>query len=277
MIDNKPKTMIYVPSKGRYDTNITANSLEKLGVKHKVVVEPQEFNQYKNALGEDRVLVLPFSNHGDGPTHSRNFIWEYSKNEGEDWHWVMDDNIDGFVRFNNNRKIQCKSAGIFKAAEDFVWRYENISMAGLEYRFFIPDRSKRGPYRLNTRIYSCNLIKNNTNYRWEGRYNEDTDLSLRMLKDGWVTVLFQAFLCNKAATQTVSGGNSKEFYDGEGTLPKSQLLVNKHPDVSRLAWRYERWHHDVDYQGFKQKLKLKDGLNFKDKNNNYGMKLEVKK
>ena len=29
-MDNKPKTMIYVPSKGRYDTNITANSLEKL-------------------------------------------------------------------------------------------------------------------------------------------------------------------------------------------------------------------------------------------------------
>ena len=107
---------------------------------------------------------------------------------------------------------------------------------------------------LNCKVYI--FINNNSNYRWEGRYNEDTDLSLRMLKDGWVTLLFQAFLCNKAATQTISGGNSKEFYDGEGTLPKSQLLVNKHPDVSRLAWRYERWHHDVDYKVFKQKLKF---------------------
>jgi len=44
------------------------------------------------------------------------------------------------------------------------------------------------------------LIRNDVPYRWRGRYNEDTDLSLRMLKDRWCTIQFNAFLQGKAAT-----------------------------------------------------------------------------
>jgi hypothetical protein len=94
-----------------------------------------------------------------------------------------------------------------------------------------------------------------------------------MLKDGWCTVLFQCFLQNKAATQTIKGGNTAEFYEKEGTLPKSQMLVDLHPDVSRLAFRYGRHHHHVDYSNFqKNQLVRKEGI-FPEGINNYGMKL----
>ena len=52
----------------------------------------------------------------------------------------------------------------------------------------------------------------------------------------------------------------KEFYDKEGTLPKSEMLVKMHPDVARLAWRFGRWHHYVDYRPYRgiRLLKRKD-------------------
>ena len=72
-----------------------------------------------------------------------------------------------------------------------------------------------------------------------------------MLKNGWQTVEFMAFLQYKLPTQTLGGGNTEAFYNSEGTLPKSQMLVKMHPDVTRLVWRFQRWHHHVDYSGFK--------------------------
>jgi hypothetical protein len=110
--------------------------------------------------------------------------------------------------------------------------------------------------------------------RWRGRYNEDTDLSLRVLKAGLCTIQFNAFLQEKATTQTMAGGNTEEFYSKEGTLPKSKMLEHLHPDVAKVVWKFNRWHHKVNYQPFKRnKLKLKDGLAIPSGVDNYGMKL----
>jgi hypothetical protein len=104
------------------------------------------------------------------------------------------------------------------------------------------------PFVTGTRIYSCNLIRNDLPLRWRGRYNEDTDLSLRILKGGWNTVQFNAFLQLKTPTQQLKGGNTEAFYSVEGTLAKSAMLVAMHPDVARLVWRFGRPHHFVDYR-----------------------------
>jgi hypothetical protein len=158
--------------------------------------------------------------------------------------------------------------------EDFCLRYENVSMAGPNYFMFVSRKSKQPQFVLNTRIYSCNLIRNDTQYRWRGRYNEDTDLSLRMLKDGYCTIQFNAFLQYKLTTQTLRGGCSGEFYDKEGTLPKSRMQVTMHPDVSKVVWRFGRWHHYVDYRPFKNnRLIKKKGIVIPEGVNNYGMKL----
>jgi len=118
------------------------------------------------------------------------------------------------------------------------------------------------------------LIRNDIPYRWRGRYNEDTDLSLRVLKDGWCTIQFNAFVQEKATTQTMKGGNTQEFYDKEGTLKKSQILLDMHPDVSRVVWKFGRWHHHVNYKPFARNkpIKKKD-LVIPKGVNNYGMKL----
>jgi hypothetical protein len=232
-------------------------------------------------------LIAPFSNHGDGPGRARNWCWDHSITIGAEKHWVLDDNIADFYRLHKNKRVRVESGAIFRAAEDFVNRYENVPIAGFQYRFFIAPNSKYPPYVKNTRIYSTLLIDNKCKHRWRGRYNEDTDICLQVLKDGDCTIQFNSFLQGKAATQTVKGGNTEEFYhkegveegkwienvNSEGTRNKSQMLVDLHPDVATMVWRYKRWHHYVDYSSFKKnELRLKPGVKMPEGNNNYGMK-----
>ena len=73
---------VYIVSKGRHDTPLTARCFEQDQVDYQIVVEPQEFDAYAQVLGEHRVLKLPFSNLGMGSTPARNWIWEHSKQAG---------------------------------------------------------------------------------------------------------------------------------------------------------------------------------------------------
>lgn len=54
----------------------------------------------------------------------------------------------------------------------------------------------------------------------------------------------------------------------------AEELQRAHPDVVKIVWRYNRWHHHVDYRPFKKnRLKLKEGVSIPEGVNNYGMKL----
>ena len=147
------------------------------------------------------------------------------------------------------------------------------------YRMFCPRRDKRSPFCLNTRIYSCNLIRNDIPFRWRARYNEDTDLSLRILKDGWVTVLFNAFLIGKRATMAQGGGNTDTIYDtGDNRREFAESLARQHPDVVNVTWKFNRWHHQVNYRPFRRnELIKKNGITINKGVNNYGMVLKGKK
>ena len=42
----KPKYPIYIISKGRADTRLTSKALEKMNVAYRIVIEPQEYDDY---------------------------------------------------------------------------------------------------------------------------------------------------------------------------------------------------------------------------------------
>jgi len=285
-----PKYPIYIVSKGRWESRLTAKALENLKVPYYIVVEESEYEKYLKETDPKKggkVLILPQkyldeydtcddlgNTKSKGPGAARNFSWEHSITLKAKRHWVMDDNMGSFCRLNRNRKIRVYSGSMLRAAEDFVDRYTNVPLAGLNYRFFAPERDEQPPYRLNTRIYSCLLIENSAPYRWRGRYNEDTDISLRVLKDGLCTILFQAFLCDKLGTQKLKGGNTEAFYAEEGTYNKSKMQVDLHPELSKLVWRFGRWHHYVDYRPFRNnKLIKRKDLKIDKEVDNYDMKL----
>jgi hypothetical protein len=274
MNKNRPKYPVYIISKGRYDSRKTSKALEEMGVAYRIAVEPQEYEQYAAVIDPAKILVLPFSNHGLGSYPARNWVWEHSISEGHKFHWVLDDNIHGFARLYKNKRIPCKSGAIFRAAEDFADRYENVAQAGFQYRFFAEERTDMPAFRLNTRIFSCILIRNDLPHRWKLKYNEDVALSLDVLKDGWCTIIFNAFLQDKAATLTMKGGNTTELYaDGDKKKEKSQTLVDAYSEHASLVMRYGRWHHRVDFDVFKKNMLIKKNIDIATGINEYGMKL----
>ena len=285
----KTKYPIYIITYKRWESRQTERALEEMQIPYYLVIDEEDIPKYESKINDKLCTILKLdqqyrkdfndvvkSNHeqkSDGP--ARNFVWDHSVKNGDKKHWILDDNINGFARLNRNTKFKCKSVGLFRAMEDFHDRYDNLAIVGPNYRFFAAQNTKRPPYVLNTRINSCFLIRNDIPFRWRGRYNTDNDLILRVLKADWCTVQFNAFLQNKAGTQTVKGGLNDELYKNEGTFLKSKFLEEQHPDVVKTVLRYGHPHHYIDYRPFeKNKLRLKKDISINAGINEYGMTLK---
>lgn len=253
------KYSIYVISKGRSDTLLTVRQLQHLGIHHFLVIEPQERAEYEAALRETRkgfttILELPGENYGGGCSiPARNWVWDHSVKNGDAKHWILDDNIQGFFELNRNMKPKIRDYNPFAVVEKFVDRHNNVGLAGMNYEFFVQRRHATPPYYVNTRVYSCILIRNDLPFQWRGRYNEDTDLSLRVLKSGMATVLFNYVLAKKVTTGIMKGGNEAiyKLAKGDGRLKMAEALVEQHPDVTKITHKWKRWQHQVDYTSFK--------------------------
>ena len=297
---------IYIISKGRPDSRLTVKSLDAMGAMYRVVIEESEYDDYAAVINPNKLLVLPegfrenpkwarrCENTGllGGSIPVRNWVWEHSIAEGHKRHWILDDNIWHFYRAHNNRKTKVLTPTPFRVCEDFTDRYTDVKMSGMNYAALAPAYSKRPPYYHNTRVYSCILLANdvyeNGELYWRGKYNEDTDLSLRLMKAGYHTYLFNAFVCGKCATLTMKGGNTKEVYgiDQAGTKHArtgsdfdhrrafAESLHAQHPGEVKITQKFGRWHHHIDYRVFQNKKPTKKpGLNIPKGGNNYGMKL----
>jgi hypothetical protein len=255
---------VYVISKGRADRCLTARFLTRDGVPFRLVVEPQEAEAYAKNFGREVLTILPFSNLGQGSRPARNFVWEHAKRDGHARHWILDDNIQGIWRRWKARKIRCEAGVAFRAVEDFVDRYENVAIAGMNYYMFSPNKITQPPFNLNVHVYSCMLIRNDLPQRWRGRYNEDTDLCLQVLSAGWCTVLFNAFLCWKMWTMKMKGGNTDELYKGDGRLRMARSLERMWPGVVRTERRFQRPQHVVkdNWGRFDTPLKRRTDVDF---------------
>ena len=258
-----PRYPVYIPSKDRHDVKtqfVTAEFLARDGVPFKLVVEEQEADAYAARFGEDNILVLPWRDRG--LYMSRCWIMEHSIEHGHERHWQLDDNImDIRYRYKNNRRITCNAAPALAAVEDFTDRYENIAISGLNYKFFVTPGSP--PYFVNVHVYSATLVNNAIPHRWRLLYNDDTDMCLQVLTDGWCTVLINVFSIEKSTTMKTKGGNTDELYKiDDGRLKMARALERMWPHVVTVDRRFGRPQHVVrdSWKGFDTKLKLKPGI-----------------
>jgi len=271
-----PKYPVYIPSKNRAESRLTSKALEKMNVPYYIVIEPHEHDKYAAVIDPKKILHLPWSKPESSTelTKARNWIKQHSISIGAERHWQLDDNITEFLRTNRNLQIRVGSGTIFRVVEDFSDRYENVAISGFNYFMFVKRKQKVPPYYLNTRVYSMSLINNKIPHEWRGVYNDDTDICLRVLKDGWCTILFNAFLGLKKTTMTVKGGNT-DIYQNDGRLKMAESLVKQHPDVASISYKFSHVQHHVDYSKFKRnKLIRKPGIEIPEGVNNYGMVLK---
>lgn len=272
----QPKYPIYILSKGRHDKKSlwTYNALREMQIDFKIVIEKQEEKLYLKNVEKKYILILPktfikkqneIGNFGGIP--SRNFIWQHSINQGYKKHWILDDNINGFYRLNNNCRRKIKSGVIFKILEDYTDRFNDVYLSSFQYKSMIPEISlNRPPIVINTRCYSCILIDNELDIklntgRWRGKYNEDVDLSIRVMKNKGYTLLMQNLQQNKLSTGSCKGGNS-DIYANDGLKKKTESLIAQHPGIVSFCARFsKKYHHYIDYKKhFKRPLIFKDEI-----------------
>ena len=272
----KPNYPVYVPSYQRHESCLTARFLIEDKTPFYLVVQPQEADKYFKSTQHNNILVLPKKIKGLIAT--RNWIKDHSIKNGDKRHWQLDDNIKSIQRRWKAKRFYCNSSIALKATEDFVDRYENVAISGLNYSMFAPDKQKAPPFILNAHVYSCTLILNEIPHRWRLVYNDDTDLCLQVLADGWCTVQLNAFLCQKIRTGIISGGNTDDLYQGDGRLKMSRSRERMWPNVVTTGRRFQRPQHVVRdaWRKFDTPLIRRKDIDFDNlKENEYGMILKT--
>lgn len=257
-MEKKNKFPVYIVSKGRAYNPITAKLFDKADINYLIAVEPQEEYDYAKALGKHRLLILPFSNLGLGSYPARNYCWEHAKNNGYEYYWCFDDNIQGFFKWENlkrNKITDIKKA--IKYIENYTIK-NDICINGFEEPNFSIKPPKK-PFKLNCHVYSAMLIKTNMPYRWRLKYNEDVDLCLQVLHNKGTTASCIYYLADKVATSAkMKGGNQDELYKGNDPkkkLLKAKMLESVWPQYAKTVIRFNRYHHLVDWKVFKKNLK----------------------
>jgi hypothetical protein len=73
----------------------------------------------------------------------------------------------------------------------------------------------------------------------------------------------------------MKGGNTDTIYNtGDKRREFAESLAEQHPDVASVVWKFNRWHHQVDYSPFKKnKLVRRKDIVVTSRVNEYGMKL----
>lgn len=275
-----PKYPIYVPSKGRAHNLKTAKPLDKSGVDYKVVVEPSQAASYENAVGRDHLLVLPEND--CGLVYSRNWITDHAKKSGAARHWQIDDDIHDFYRLVRGKRLRCDAAAALRISEDFADRYENVALLTLNSEFFVGfqlDTCSLPPFYLNHRCYTIILFLNSLPHRWRPPNNEDADMTLQVLADGWCTILLNAFMIHTDTTMTARGGQTAAFKAG-ARLAMVRALERKWPGVVTVGRRFKHPQHVIKgrWKFFDNELKLKPGIDLaKMRANDYGLRLRAVK
>jgi hypothetical protein len=249
-----PRYPVYIPTRSRWQKGrtLTIAALRKDGVPFRAVVVPSEADVYADAVGRDRLLVLPSDDYV--LRDARNWIKDHATAEGYARHWQLDDNIREFRRLYKGRRIPAEAGLALRYCEDVTERYRGIAVSGLNYQMFVtPDTP---PAFVNDRVYSCTLVANDAPYRWRLIYNDDVDLCLQAIAGGHFTLLVNIYMADKQQTMRIEGGNTNQLYAGDGRLVMARAIERAWPGVVKVTRKFGRPQHSINWKKFRRPLEL---------------------
>ena len=263
-----PKYPIFIPSHKRSDNALTPKLFMQYGVPFKLVVDKSEYDNYAKIYGDHNLLVLPFLNNGT-PCPPRVWIMNYSRDQGDHRHWIIDDNIRWFCYFNGRTRIQIQPNLGLRLCEEFCDQWTNVGIYGPYYSFLSNARITPVPFRKNVHVYSCMCVLNSLPFNWRGPWNEDVDLCLQSLAHKYCTIGTTFITQEKMKTMSMKGGNSTAYQNLDSRAYGSRVLQRRWPSVVELKNKYGRPHFHVkdSWRMFKDIPLVKDP-NYKPKSFN---------
>jgi len=221
------KYTIYIPTKGRYDNSLTANLLSKYNLKFYLIVEDNEYNQYCNIWGQDKVIKMDGNNFG-GVWYARNFIKRLSINNNEKRHWQLDDDIKEVYYFNGKENKITNIDYMIEEMEKFSNLYTNLSILGPSANTFVKFSKKA--FQWNAMPHSFFNIDNSVPFYWDDKAVEDVDYTLQCLNAGYCTIKFNIFNFNFSPSGKKKGGWTEYFNEG-AKCRTYKALKDKWPEI----------------------------------------------
>lgn len=199
---------LLIPSKNRADSKLF-NLLAKDNINFKIVIEPQDENNYRNKGWDKNLLLLPENNRG--LVYSRNFILNYARKNNIEWLWMCDDDVKGFYQTINNKNQSISPLTAFNLAEEKFISRKNIAQCSMEYQQYAWSQKKDIITNSYCDVVVCININNTIgiNYRQQVILKEDRDFTLQCLSLGYDVIRTGkiSFGCPK------NGSNKGGLYD----------------------------------------------------------------
>lgn len=225
------KYPIYIPSRKRAETIMTAKIFKAENLPFKIVVEPQDEADYRQHFTDDELLVM--DENDKGIAYVRNFIKSYSKANGDSFHWQFDDNIKNFAIRSDDKNTPAKARAVLNIIETVTDMYSNIGGSGIIHQAFAFAQTR--PIQVNRQIYTAMLLNNEPEPMFRDGPVEDTDYNMSILTKGYCTLLFSKILMNKVTTMTMAGGNTEISYSGDGRIKRSEKLCELWPNTFKMV------------------------------------------
>jgi len=231
---------VYILSRGRAATITTSRLFDDAGVPYLIVVEPQEHAAYLEHHDAGNLLVM--DKNDEGIAYVRNYIRDHAQAAGFLYFWQFDDDLRPFGVRRGGKRYKLSARNALAFVEYVVDHFDNIGGANFSHHAFAFTYDHKPVIQLNNQIYGAMLIRSGTRTRFRKDINEDTDHSLQLLREGWVTFVFKRVVMDTVATMSNSGGNTDNEYAAGRREARVRALCAAWPSAKfRAVNRNGRW------------------------------------
>lgn len=227
------KYPICIVSKGRANICTTHKLFDDYNILYYYMVEPQDYDKYVNVFDKKRVINIGENN--KGIYYVRNFCIEWTKENGYEKHWQVDDDLrslhyrpmNNIKQLRDSQKIN-NPLKMLLDIEDMSIKCVNYGAGCLTHDGFA--FSKKKDIDINKMIYCFQLINNSIVSRYQPNTSEDIDFSIRILMEGYVTMVFNKYSFRTPSSGSIEGGcNSSIDYKNNGRKKRNIQLCETYP------------------------------------------------
>lgn len=200
---------IFIPTKSRWDNCKTAKLIG--GYKNLfLVVEPQEYKQYRDNYPNFNILKLPENN--KGIIYCRNFIKKFTEQRGIEYYWQIDDDVSYIYKRELTKLIRHNTLDALIYCNNYFIN-NGIAIGALEYRQYAWSATK--DIILNSFCDSVVFVNNilTNNMRYTKGTKEDRDFCIQAISNGLKTGRLTTYAFSAPQNGSNKGGLKEIFYD----------------------------------------------------------------
>ena len=231
---------IFIPSKDRVNISNIIKWFNDVSLPNiYVVVEPQDYESYKNAF--TNLSILQLNQNNQGISFARQFILDYATENDMDWIWVVDDDINIIMNKidNENNITKINTHTILQSILDKPFKpsykiepnkhVNKIAQIGFNNSLWLRQYNTyhTGCQTNLNQLVALNvplLKKHNINYCLDLKFREDVDLTLQILDKGLLNVRYNNYGYSTQSNCRRNYNNLSNVKDNGGMTESSKTM-----------------------------------------------------